>query len=198
MNSEIMLKLFLRQQQRMEVMTELEDNMKVRFPDGYKRVSAVRAIAAEVRKLEVGEQWMRGKCGNMPYVHELEDDPEEMSPLAKELLQFDEVDRSLLCELTARVIELAQEKARGRFKAVGPESDAGTERGAAEAVDEGEFDEVYRSTLREVTAQVIELAQEKASGRSKAVGLEGDAGAERGAAEAADEGAVQPPVSEGP
>ena len=90
LNSEIMLKnLFRRQRQRMELMAELEDKTNARFPDGYKRVSTLRAIAAEVQKLEVGEQWMRGKCGNMPSVHQLEDGPEELPPMAKELLQFD-------------------------------------------------------------------------------------------------------------
>jgi hypothetical protein len=184
LNSEIMLKnLFLRQRQRMELMAELEDKTNARFPDGYKRVSTLRAIAAEVQKLEVGEQWMRGKCGNMPSVHQLEYGPEELSPMAKELLQFDEVDRSLLREITVRTIELARGKMEGRFDAVRLEADAGPERGAAEvairpplAKEMLECDEVYRSILREVTARTIELAQEKAK--------------------ATDESAIQPPPSE--
>jgi hypothetical protein len=184
LNSEIMLKnLFLRQRQRMEVMTELEDKMNVRFPVGYKRVSTLRAIATEVRTLEVGQPWMRGKCGNMPSVQQLEDDPEELPPMAKELLQFDEVDRSILCEVVVRTIDLARGIIDGRFEAVRLEADAGPERGAAEAAirpplakEMLEFDEVYRSILREVTARTIELAREKAK--------------------ATDESAIQPPPSE--
>jgi hypothetical protein len=190
LNSEIMLKnLFLRQQQRMEAMTEFEDKTKTRSPDGYKRVSTLRGIAAEVRKLEVGEQWMRGKCGNMPSVHPLEDDPEELSPLARELLEFDEVDRSIVRELTVRLVEMAQEEARRRFKSVGLEGNAEPERGAAEAADERairpplakemlKFDEVDPSIMRELIVRMVEMA-EKARGSFKGVGLEGDAGPER-------------------
>jgi hypothetical protein len=119
----------------------------------------------------------------MPYVHQLEDDPEELPPMAKELLQFDELDRSILREVVVRTIDLARGKIDGRFEAVRLEADAGPERGAAEAAirlplakEMLEFDEVYRSILREVTARTIELAREEAK--------------------ATDESAIQPPPSE--
>jgi hypothetical protein len=43
--------LFLHQPQRLDAMIQLEDRMKVRFPDRYKK-STLAAIAVEIQKLE--------------------------------------------------------------------------------------------------------------------------------------------------
>lgn len=135
LNSEMMLKnLVLRQQRRMQAMTELDDKITVSFSAGYKRVSTLRTIVAEVRKLDVGEQWMRGKCGNRPSVHQLEDYPEEMSRLARIMMDFDPVDRSLMRELYCNYLDVVQMGMRDEFIAIMQE--ATLKRAAAEAADE--------------------------------------------------------------
>lgn len=127
--------LVLRQQHRMEAMTELDDKMQVGFSAGYKRVSTLRTIAAQVGQLEVGEQWMRGKCGNRPSIHQLEDDPEELSPLARKMLEFDPVDRFILRELCANLLH-ADQSERDAFIAWVHQQNPKLESGAAEAADE--------------------------------------------------------------
>jgi hypothetical protein len=59
-----------------------------------------------------------------------------MSPLAKEMLQFDEVDRSLIRELTVRCIEMIQLGYGDKVKALIQNSCAKGERGAAKSADE--------------------------------------------------------------
>ena len=59
--------LFFRQVERFEKMIELEQKLGMLMPAGYKEVNSLRAIADSILKLEIGERWMKGKGGAMPY-----------------------------------------------------------------------------------------------------------------------------------
>jgi hypothetical protein len=134
LNSESMLKnLFLHQPQRLDAMIQLEDRMKVRFPDRYKK-STLAAIAVEIQKLEIGEQWMRANFGNMPCV--IAESWEPQSSLAKTMAKFDVVDRNLMRKAAMLCVEMINEGMGDQVEAVLREFRAREERGAAEAADE--------------------------------------------------------------
>lgn len=132
LNSEMILKnLVLRQQHQMETISDLDDETKVSRSARYNRVSTLRTIAAEVRQIEVGEQWMRGKCGSRPYLHQLEDDPKELSPLARIMSEFDPVDRSIIRELCLMHLDAIQRGEGAEFTAFIQQTDARLKREAA-------------------------------------------------------------------
>jgi hypothetical protein len=106
--------LFLQQQQRLEAMLELEDKMRVRFPDGCKR-NTLYEIAAEIEKLEIGEQWMPANFRNMPYVIA---GYGELSDLAKGMAEFDAVDRNLIYEAATRFVDMIQKGEVDSVKAI--------------------------------------------------------------------------------
>ncbi len=115
LNSEIVLKnLFLQQRQRLEAMLELEDKMRVRFPDGYK-LSTLYAFEAEIEKLEIGEQWMPGKFRNMPYVIA---ESQPRSSLSKMMAKFDAVDRNLMYQAGTLLVHMIQQGQGDSVKAI--------------------------------------------------------------------------------
>ena len=110
----------IKQVGRIERMTELEAKMPFMLPNGANEIAKMTDISAQLLRYELGVEMLRGKYGMLPQAGATDSD---LSPMAKELLQFDEVDRSLLREITVRTIELAKGEIDGRFEAVGLEDD---------------------------------------------------------------------------
>src|SRR6266851_1152279 len=113
------------------VLRKMENQMNLLMPDGWKNIAVLKDIAAEVRKCEVGEQWMRGKAGAAyggPYPGGLLPHPEapekELSPMAQRLSQLDAIDRNLIRAATSHVMELIQEEISAGSKTKGLEADA--------------------------------------------------------------------------
>jgi hypothetical protein len=131
---------FLRHTERVEKIIAAEDAlppmMRIMQADaGTRAMKELREIGDSLRKIEIGEEWMRGKGGAMP-----DGDPHpgalvphaqpELSDIAKEVAQFDVVDRNLLREAVVRVVDMIQEASGGRFKVSGLAADVGTANGA--------------------------------------------------------------------
>ncbi len=139
LDAETMLKYaYMVQQGRVEMLLKMENQMNLLMPDGWKNIAVLKDIAAEVRKCEVGEQWMRGKAGAAyggPYPGGLLPHPEapekELSPMAQRLSQLDAIDRNLIRAATSHVMELIQEEIRASSHTKGLEGNA-EERVAAE------------------------------------------------------------------
>jgi hypothetical protein len=118
LDSQTMLKYcFLVQQQRVETLLKMEDQVKMLLPDGWKNLAVLKDIAAEYRKHEIGEQYLKGK-GVLPYSSPVQGglvphENKELSAVAQLMSQFDATDRNLMREATVRVIELIQEEMRG-------------------------------------------------------------------------------------
>jgi hypothetical protein len=133
LNSEQILKFaFFQQTERLQRVMEMEKGMKMPLPWGHKEVQTLTQIGEAIRKLEVGEEWMRGKGGGMPcggpYPGGLlpHSQTAEESELARKFGEFDEVDRNLMREATVRFVEMVQEGSRGGFKVGNLAVDAGS------------------------------------------------------------------------
>jgi hypothetical protein len=130
LDSETMLKhCYVIQLGRVQQMWEFEQKTKTLTPHGYKNIAVLKEIADSVRKLEIGEQWMKGKDGGMPsggpYPSGLLPHAEpEMSKIGREMAQFDVVDRNLLREASVVVMEMIKEASGGPFKVSGLDFDA--------------------------------------------------------------------------
>ncbi|MGB2887273.1 MAG: hypothetical protein WBC04_06235 [Candidatus Acidiferrales bacterium] len=133
---------FMVQQGRVETMLEIERKMKFLIPDGHKNLAVLKDIATDVMKLEIGEQWMRGRPaplsgpypdGSLPHPA-----PAELSPMAQEVAKFDAVDRNLMREIASKMIDEYEEaKASGRTAVGGLAADAGGKVGAQAEVKLG-------------------------------------------------------------
>jgi hypothetical protein len=129
LDSETMLKyVFVLQQGRVEMLLKMENRMNLLMPDGWKNIAVLKDIAAEIRKYEVGEQYLKGK-GVLPYGGPVQGglvphQDKELSEVAQTMSQFDETDRNLMRAATARVLELIQEEAGAGFKISELEDDA--------------------------------------------------------------------------
>jgi len=121
LDSQTMLKYcFLVQQQRVKMLLDLEDQVKMPLPEGWKNLAVLKDIAAEYRKHEIGEQYLKGK-GVQPYGSPVQGglvphESREMSSLGERISRLDEADRNLIRTAGARVIELIQEEIRAGSK----------------------------------------------------------------------------------
>jgi hypothetical protein len=130
LNAEQVLKFaFLRHVERLEKIIAAEDAlpamMRIMQADvGTRVIKELREIGDSLRKLEIGEEWMRGKGGAMPdgarHPGALVPHAQpELSDIAKGMAQFDVVDRNLLREASVLVVDMIQEASGGRFKVSG-------------------------------------------------------------------------------
>jgi hypothetical protein len=122
---------------RVERVKELEKSMPSMLPNGHQEIKRLTEIGSELMKYELGQEMLRGKYGLMPQGSRADGDP-DLPPIARTMMEFDEVDRSLIRELSVRFIEMAQEKVSGRFKAVRLEGDAGRAGTAADGNNGGD------------------------------------------------------------
>ncbi|MFY9532139.1 MAG: hypothetical protein WBC04_19750 [Candidatus Acidiferrales bacterium] len=131
LRAETMLKYcFVVQQRRVNMMVEMEQKLRMLVPSGERNLEVLREIAADVRKFEVGEQWMRGRAtpfpGPYPGGSVPQPAPEELDPLAQEAAKFDEVDRNIMQEIVSKMIDMCEEtKVSGRTAVGGLAPDAG-------------------------------------------------------------------------
>ena len=130
MNAQTMLKYcFMIQQARVKKMRELEEQLGMLFPEGYKNIQVLREIASDIAKLEVGDLWMRGK--SPLYKGSLVGDtagPEQqraqLGPIAKRVAELGQVDRNLIRIASQKVIDLIQEEVNGGITLEHMEADA--------------------------------------------------------------------------
>ena len=107
------------------------------LPNGHQEIKRLTEIGSELMKYELGQEMLRGKYGLMPQGSRADGDP-DLPPIVRTMMEFDEVDRSLIRELSVRIIEMAQEKVSDRFKAVRLEGDAGRAGTAADGNNGGD------------------------------------------------------------
>jgi hypothetical protein len=104
---------FLRQQERVETMMELEGKFHLLLPNGHKEIETLVKLAAELVRLEA----LHGPAANMA-----NPDVVPESEIAIKMRKFDEVDRNLIRSASLKVISMIQREA-SQQKASG--SDAG-------------------------------------------------------------------------
>ena len=118
LDAEIMLKYcFIIQQGRLAQMLEFEERAGVLMPKGYNEVAVLKNIAAEVRKLEVGNFRIRGRGHSQlsgqhrsnPFASPA---PEPLRELVVRFNELDSVDRNVVRSAATRLIELVDEKLR--------------------------------------------------------------------------------------
>ena len=116
---------------------KLDESMPVALiPGGDKEVDNMRKIGEALLRHEVVIGWARGRRNQLP-IPLPENEAGEPSELAKTMMEFDDVDRNIVRELSIRFIDMVREKRSGRFEAVGLESDAHGERRADVETDSG-------------------------------------------------------------
>ncbi len=129
LNAEVAIKYaFVVQQARVEKIVAQENKLGLLMPDaGTRAIVALKDIISEMRKYEIGERYLSGKGGEMPYGGPVQGGvvPHEPSLLAVGMSKFGEVDQNLMTQIGVKFIEMIQEEASGRFKAGRLESDAG-------------------------------------------------------------------------
>lgn len=106
---------------RIEKVKEIEKTMPFMLPTGGNEVAILNKIASTMIRLELGYEMIRGRRGYMP---QTPTEPSQMSPFARRMMDFDEVDRGLMRQLTAGFIEMVSGGESERFEAVGLEADA--------------------------------------------------------------------------
>lgn len=123
---------FMVQLGRVQRLLEIEEKLGMLMPTGYRDIAELREIGAELRKIEIGEQWLRGKdglaasmvgsCpgGQMPH----ETVPEQPSDLEHKIGRLSDVDRNLMRSAALRVVEMIQEEALGKSSAEGLADDS--------------------------------------------------------------------------
>ena len=124
-----------RQIERVERLVELGEKLPFLTPKGYEEIEAFVQIGDSIRKIEVGEQLMRGKNGNMPFAKlRPEASIEAPSDLEEGMGQFGEINLDQFREAGNRVAEMVRGVVGGRFSIGG--LDAGSEAaGAAKKAD---------------------------------------------------------------
>jgi hypothetical protein len=111
---------FFIQVDRLELIRTFEKKTGFPMSSGDKAVQVLKEIGDSIHKVEVGRELLRGKDGNMPYAPTFAGELQgERSQVAREMAQFDEVDRHLIGEMTARVVNMIEEGSGGRFKVGG-------------------------------------------------------------------------------
>jgi hypothetical protein len=114
LDSKTMLKhCYVIQLGRVQQQLEFEQKTKFLTPDGDKNIAVLKEMADSVPKLEIGEQWMKGKDDALPYGGPfqgglLPHPQTELSDVAKEMAQFDAVDRHLIIEATVLLDRMVQ------------------------------------------------------------------------------------------
>jgi len=116
--------------ERLTKMKKLDESTPaILVPGGDKEVDNMRKIGEALLRHEVAIGWARGRRNQIP-IPLPENEAGEPSELAKTMMEFDDVDRNIVRELSIRFIDMVREKRSGRFEAVGLESDANRERRA--------------------------------------------------------------------
>ena len=135
LTSEQMLKvLYYRQLQRLERIIALEEKMGTAFENTHREVEKLTNLATAVSKLELGQQFLRGKGGNGPYLPPpCEIQPGDLADIEEGMRQFDEVDRNLIRQATQKLIDMVQEDVSGSFEAVRLDAVSGREAHASGA-----------------------------------------------------------------
>jgi len=122
---------------RLTKMKKLDESTPaILIPSGDKEVDNMRKIGEALLRHEVAIGWARGRRNQLP-IPLPENETGEPSELAKTMMEFDDVDRNIVRELSIRFIDMVQEKRSVRFEAVGLESDAHGERRADVETDSG-------------------------------------------------------------
>lgn len=112
------------QYRRVRAMCELEDRLKMTLPLGHKEVRTLAAIAAEVRKLHLGEKMLdKG----------FDFDIKPIAPTLPAIIaaqELDTADKNLLRDATLKVIDLVRQEAGiGQYASTELEPDAGRTEG---------------------------------------------------------------------
>ncbi len=144
LDSERELKVcFMLQMDRVEKLITKENLAGALDENGYKEILALKDIAAETRKFEVGEQVMRGGKSyayggqysrKAPEAHvatsqaPAEATDSNTNSLVARVSRLDEIDRNLLIAASERIIDMIEtEGTRARVASGGVEADSGTE-----------------------------------------------------------------------
>ena len=115
LDSEMMLKAcFLIQQERVMEIREFEKKAGIPLAVGNEAVKIWKEIAAEIRKHEVGEQWMKGKIpgkyGAAPEALIPQQPDKPMGPLAEQMSKLSVIDRNLIIAASEMVMDMSAEE----------------------------------------------------------------------------------------
>ena len=102
---------FVIQQERVRELRDFEKKTKMPMPFGNKTMEVLMEIAAEIRKVELGEAYLRSRggppCGSPfpggPVAHE-----SALSPEVQKIAQMSDVDKNLTRDATTKIIDLIQ------------------------------------------------------------------------------------------
>lgn len=93
------------QMERVDRMMEQEKRLGLIFPMGYRNLDTLRAIAADLLKKEA----LRGFFNNQPAQER------NITPFAKVVSEFDEVDRNLIQQGAAKIVQMLEEEHSGQY-----------------------------------------------------------------------------------
>jgi len=103
---------------------------------GTEELDNLRKTADSMAKLELGREILRGRRGYMP---EIASGDTSASAIAKTMMEFDGVDRSILRELSVNYIEMIRGASSGKFEAVGLEGQPARAAGTVDGEQSGTF-----------------------------------------------------------
>jgi hypothetical protein len=113
LDAETILKYaFVRQVARVAKMVEVEQKLGILLPEWNKNIDSLIAIGDALRKLEVGQAWMKGTDGEMPYGDPgpgerlPRREPVEPDSVEMQFNELDEVEETRRRAAAARVIEM--------------------------------------------------------------------------------------------
>ena len=105
---------FALQQQRVIELMEIEKKAKVPFPHTNKAIELLKDIAAEIRKVELGEAYLRkgGMGWGSPFPGELVPKEPVLSPEVQAVAELPEVEQNLVRDTASKIIDLIQMEAK--------------------------------------------------------------------------------------
>jgi hypothetical protein len=112
-------RLWLRQEERLDAMCQMESRTGMLLPNGYKEIEASRNIIAEIAKINLGNNLLRdkGTLNNFGLLlaGTVTPQPDDLAVFKS----FDMVDRNLARAAIERVIHMAREGRSGRLASTG-------------------------------------------------------------------------------
>lgn len=105
---------FVIQRERVKELRELERKAKMPLPHGNKTVQVLALIAAEIRKIEVGDECLKkiGSQSGAMSPGRLVPHESQLMPVVQEVATLPEVEQNLIRDASSKVLDLIQQEAK--------------------------------------------------------------------------------------